>query len=503
MKTQILQLEPHDDIISARDKMGWSQTSRILLAWPERGRVLTRRLDLELLLRHSQILGAQLALVTHDRDVRYHARQLGIHVFKNVHQAQNTRWKRPNRRKIGRLREPLEARQSLAAPRVRSAPFAALSAPARLGVFSIGVLAFLSLTAVLFPSANISLHPETRTQTITIPVQASAAVERVNLSGLVPIRTVSAVVEGRESLVPTGSVDIPGQRAAGEVRFTNLTGREIIIPANTVVSTPGSSLRFSTSRAGRVPAGAGETIELPVTALAPGSRSNIPAGRINAIEGPFGLNLSVTNPRAIRGGTDHTALSASSLDRTRLANQLLASLQESALLEIQSMLATDDLLLTPSPARAETIEEIYDPAGDQPANRLTLTMRVTFEARIISGEDLRQLAEAALDANLPAGYSPEPSTMIIEHEYRPTSQGQSTISWEMTASRVLHPQLAEPQAVSAVLGLPPAQAAQRLSTGLPLANPPDIDLAPSWWPRLPLLPFRINIIIVEPNRASQ
>ena len=499
MKTQILQLEPHDDIISARDKMGWSQTSRILLAWPERGRVLTRRLDLELLLRHSQILGAQLALVTHDPDVRYHARRLGIHVFKNVHRAQNTRWKRPNRRKIGRLREPVQARESLAAPRVRSAPFTALSTPARLGFFSVGVFALLSITAVLFPSANISLNPETRTQTITVPVQASAAVERVNLSGLIPIRTVTVVVEGRESLVPTGNVEIPDQRATGEVRFANLTDREITIPANTVVSTPGSSLRFATGRGGRVPAGAGETIELPVTALAPGSRSNLPAGRVNAVEGLLGLSLSVTNPRAIRGGTDHTALSPSSLDRTRLANQLLTTLQESARLEIQSVLETNDLLLTPAPALAETIEEIYDPAGDQPTNRLTLTMRVAFEARIISGEDLQELAEAALDANMPAGYSPGPSTIIIEHKNHPTSQGESTISWEMTASRVLHAQLAEPQAVSAVLGLPPAQAAQRLSTGLPLASPPHIDLVPSWWPRLPLLPFRINIIVVEPN----
>jgi hypothetical protein len=36
MKTQIIQLESHDDIISIRDKMGWSQTSRILLVWPEK-----------------------------------------------------------------------------------------------------------------------------------------------------------------------------------------------------------------------------------------------------------------------------------------------------------------------------------------------------------------------------------------------------------------------------------------------------------------------------------
>ena len=92
MKTQILQLEPHDDVISARDKMGWGQTARVLLVWPNRGQILTRRVDLELLLRHSRSLGGQLALVTRDPDVRYHAKRIGIHVFKSVRQAQHTRW---------------------------------------------------------------------------------------------------------------------------------------------------------------------------------------------------------------------------------------------------------------------------------------------------------------------------------------------------------------------------------------------------------------------------
>jgi len=64
MKTQLIQLDPSDDVISVRDKMGWSQTSRILLVWPEHGQILSRRLDLLLLQRHSTTLGAQLALVT-------------------------------------------------------------------------------------------------------------------------------------------------------------------------------------------------------------------------------------------------------------------------------------------------------------------------------------------------------------------------------------------------------------------------------------------------------
>jgi len=86
MKTQILRLDPHDDIISARDKMGWSQTGRILLVWPDRGQVLARQIDLTLIQRHSQKLGAQLALVTHDSNVIYYADLLGIPVYKSIQQ---------------------------------------------------------------------------------------------------------------------------------------------------------------------------------------------------------------------------------------------------------------------------------------------------------------------------------------------------------------------------------------------------------------------------------
>ena len=84
MKTYIIQLESHDDVTSICDKMGWAKAGRILLVWPERGRVVTRRLDLTLIQRLCSALGAQLALVTRDPQVRFHARQLLIPVFWNL-----------------------------------------------------------------------------------------------------------------------------------------------------------------------------------------------------------------------------------------------------------------------------------------------------------------------------------------------------------------------------------------------------------------------------------
>src|SRR5512134_1278429 len=95
MKTHIIQLEQYDDIVSARDKMSWAKGDRILMVWPERGRVLYRRLDLALLQRQSQAQGAQLALVTQDPEVRYFAPRLGIPVFKSLRKAQRAAWGLP------------------------------------------------------------------------------------------------------------------------------------------------------------------------------------------------------------------------------------------------------------------------------------------------------------------------------------------------------------------------------------------------------------------------
>lgn len=104
MKTHILQLESHDDAISTRDKMGWDQAGRIILVWPERERILTRKLDLVLLQRRCYDLGAQMALVTKDPEVRDNARKLHIAVFNSTLEAQNNRWRGYRRRPLRTLR---------------------------------------------------------------------------------------------------------------------------------------------------------------------------------------------------------------------------------------------------------------------------------------------------------------------------------------------------------------------------------------------------------------
>lgn len=504
MKTQILQLESHDDVISARDKMGWGQTGRILLIWPQRGRILGRRLDLVLLQRRGRELGIQLALVTRDPLARFYARSLGIHIFDSARQAQNVRWKRrrttPGRGEAGTRRGGEAGTLPIPrAPQLPTFPAPSLPASLRLALFSLGLLAFLSVIAIFLPKAEISLTPATQIQEITLDVQGNTAAAGVNLAGMVPIRTVSVVVEGRDSLIPTGSVQIPEGVARGEVLFTNLTDKPVFVPAGTVVSPRGALVRFVSERDGQVPAGPARTLLLPVTALAPGSGSNLPAGRIQEIHGILGVSLTVSNPKPMTGGSDRPGLSPTPLDQVRLRNRLLTRLQESAQSEIQAALEPADLLLTPRPTLRRTLEETYEPKGAQPANQLSLTLRLEFQALVISGADLQTLTSAILDANAPKDYAPLPETLAIEHLTQPALDSEHDLEllfrarWQLRARRTIRAQISDAVVVNLLLGQSPARVQQHLSDFLPLAAAPRLILTPAWWPRLPLLPFRISV----------
>ena len=100
MKTTVIHLDQYDDINSARDKIRWGEAGRILLVRPANEPLLNRRLDLIMLRRECEELGAKVAVVSRDPDVRYNAPRLGIPVYKNIQKAQDTAWRVPRRFRI-------------------------------------------------------------------------------------------------------------------------------------------------------------------------------------------------------------------------------------------------------------------------------------------------------------------------------------------------------------------------------------------------------------------
>jgi len=507
MKTQIIQLEPHDDIYSARDKMGWGQTARILLVWPTRGRVLDRRLDLIMLKRHSAELGSQLALVVRHPSVRYHAANLGIPLYNSIRKAEKDHW-RPERKQ--RVQLPLTIkRQSTELWRKRHIPMqleglkeaAHPQAPrwilhpiTRVAAFTLGVLGVLAIAALLIPSAELQLTPETRRDAINISVAANPEYQDVDLSGTVPARWDTVIVEGRGEISTSGSIPLPDHFARGNVTFTNLTDQTLPLSAGLVVTTlDDPPVRFATTALVIITPG-DEGVSVPIEALSPGSGGNVPAESILAIEGPLGLELTAVNSTPTSGGKDRNVPAPNAEDYEQLYAQLFETLAESALQEISGNLGADDLLISQAADLIESHEETYTPVEPAPSDQLHLVLRLEFQALTVSGADLRELGRTALETNLPKSFNPKPESLQLNNLGKVMlDEDDLTAQWRMRAQWQIDAQLDQTQAIKLAIGLPPTEAAQRLTDELPLESPAQIAPKPAWWPRLPFLPFRISV----------
>ena len=234
MKTQIIQLEVHDDTNSVKDKMDWSQTPRILLVWPDRGKVFQKRLDLVLLERYCSSHGSQLALLSSDPEVIFLAEEAGIPVFQSRRNAQTQPW-----RKSFREFERKDLYQQVGEPREidffeRTDTPKPIEFPAwgRILIFTIGVLAVLSIAGLLLPSAVVTIPEEGKTRNLKIPIQADPNLKNVNISGIIPARKMVLTIEAEKSRPTSGSLAVPAEYAGGEVVFTNLSESTISIPKN-------------------------------------------------------------------------------------------------------------------------------------------------------------------------------------------------------------------------------------------------------------------------------
>lgn len=495
MKTQIITLESHDDLISVRDRMSWAKTPRILLVWPKYEKVTLRQVDLKVLQRHAGSLGAQLGLVTRTRRVRADAEALGIPVFESTGKAQRMAWPKPRRRRWPRRAPRKDLRAQREQAHVTEAAWRVQPA-VRIGSFAAGVLSVLVLVALFIPRAHVTLQPESRMQSVVLPVSASPSVEAVFITGSIPARELRTLVEGEQTITVTGEGTIPQSKARGSAVFRNLTQQAVTVPAGTVVhSTDPAVVRFATTRDGVVEAGVGETLELPIEALEGGLAGNLDAEAVNAIEGRLGPLLSVTNPEPLRGGRELASVQASQADRERAKKLLLKNLESEARQQLQAEMQAGDILFEDTFELSQIISEVYDPPAGALGATLTLTMQVEYSIFHASASDLAELAWLALNASLPSGFSPAPGALTVRPVTQPVSNAAGATRWTVRAERRIVQQIDAARVTQMIQGTGSGRARAQLERNLPLASSPEIDLAPAWWPWVPIVPFRISVEI--------
>jgi hypothetical protein len=366
-----------------------------------------------------------------------------------------------------------------------------------LGAFIVGVFAVLALVALFIPRAQVRLQPQSKIQSIVLPVTASPSVASVFITGSIPAREKRVIVDGTQSVTVTGEGVIPQSKANGMGIFRNLTQQAVTVPAGTVVRTADAeAVRFVTIGDGEVEAGIGKMLEVPIEAVEGGLSGNVDEDTVVVVEGRLGLSVSVTNPEPLKGGREIPSVQASDADRARVKAQLMQDLEKDARAQLADEIKAGDLLFEDTFEVAQVLLEEYDPPAGAAGTKLTLTMQVEFSALYTAASDLTELASLALNASLPSGFRAAAGSeaLTVKPVTKPTVDDDGSTRWTVRAERRIVQQINIAQVTQMIQGVGSERAQALLKQNLSLEDSPEVSLSPAWWPWVPIVPFRISVV---------
>jgi hypothetical protein len=498
LKAKIIQLDSQDTVATVIKKISHEIGGRVVLVWPKRTRILNRRLDIILISRFCSRMGLNVCFVSNDERVIRFAQSLGIAHFSNESEALNTPWRKGRFKQRNTLIDKKSRPKISRIVKQKDYPEWMVRDDVRLIAFSIGVLAVLMILLLFIPSAQIILNPKVTSQEITFSVYANPTIKNVYLSGNIPARIMTLIVSGSDRVKTSGALQIAEKSAEGSAIFVNLTDNPINIPSGTVVLTLAATpIRFVVTEAGSVPGGSGQKVELPVRAILPGSSGNIGIDAIKGIEGELGLVLSVTNEKPTTGGTDRNSPAPNASDYDDLYFHLSQTLKQKAREELSVLLSADDVVIWDTLAINRIIEKKFDPEEVQPSDYLSLSERVEFQVEYIARKDIEKLAGMMLDTSISSNHIPVLNSIEIKSYKAPEILSNNVIKLEYHASRKITTKINTETVVSIVSGQSSEIAIQQLLERFSFENPPVIKISPGWLKRLPFLPFRIDVVVLN------
>ncbi len=490
---------------------------QVLLILPEAADALAHEVRLRLLRRQADAANLRLGLVTADADVRYHARRAGIPTFAT---AAASHWRTPapppalpgpeGLRPL-RLPPPRVVGLGLRAPEIVTLPGRTLLAGRtrrtrpRGWVTALGYLLLVALVAaglagvalLLLPQATVTLIPARTRLVSSIDVTARVGIDAADyLNRLTPARAVQAQVDGFATVLTTGVENAPLGKATTNVTLINQTNREILVPTTTVVrTTTGNNVRFRVQEEMTVPAGVGQQARVLVEAVEPGRQGNVPALTINEIEGPLNISLRVSNPAPASGGSVESVAVVTQADKERVLGQLQAELQQQAYARLAESLRQGEAVPVET-VRTFTLAETYDRFNGEVSDVLGLQLQLLARGLAVDVTAAEMLARRSLREGVPEGhFLLDQSLRVGEPAY--TRFGNESLSFTLTASAEALVPISTAQVRSLLAGAPLVEAGPLLQRSLALAAPPQITLAPDWLGRIPWIPTRIRVRVLE------
>lgn len=494
MKTFIIQLEPHDDLDSARDKLKGAKARRAIIVWPKSGRALADYYSLSLLQREAERQGVALGFISHQAAVRENAKFLGIPVFSSLSQAERSVWKSPVRKNIS-WREPL-GYQSLVTERERLHPAKKITRLHEFGramLFLVSILSLVVLVLFFLPSADVRIFPHKSDQSISLDIRVNPNVNEINLAGVIPGEKENLELSAARTGSSSGSTQVGSATASGALELTNLSGSPFDLPAGTPFITISTNpLTFSTVEDIRLPADNAQPVMVRVAANQAGEEGNLPAGISFSLQAAWSGSVTAVNPEAFTGGASITSPSPTAADLDKERQALVQELNQRA----GTTLLTgrpEGTVLIPQSLAGTILSEVRSAEPGQPADHFTLEIKMAFTAMTYQQSNVEELAQSILDANLDTGMRAVPGSLKVVPA-ADISNAVGNYTWKVSASRQVERQIPADDLSQALIRLPVDQVAPFLDSQLEMDQAAKITITPRWWKLMPFVSFRIKII---------
>ena len=389
-----------------------------------------------------------------------------------------------------RLGAPRRTALATAAPRGGAPPFGAGRRTAGIVASAMGAAALLLALAV--PSATVTVAAA------AVPMPSATLTLRAGAGGDLSAQPLSATINAKVTGTATGSRS-DDSKATGSVRFTNQTTDDITIPKGSVVQTTTGADRitFATTETKTLPRSiilgitlVSGQIDIGVEAVVGGPAGNVAANRI--VVSNRGL-YSVTNPLPTSGGDtkkipivkaeDYTAATAkASVDRA------LADAANDQKLRWKTQLTGDLVVYVGTPSLTAQ-SALADVVGKEVAT-FDVAVSATVQGFAVAGNEPARTGVERYRAMASDGNVLDERSVQFGGIGTP-AVADNGVTWKLVASGQQSVRLTKEQVGRAVAGRSVTEARALLQgQGLRVT---DISVAPSWWPRMPLLDARITV----------
>ncbi len=523
---QIIQLQPDDDIATIRTRFEATDLSYVVLVVPRNCPALETVRGLQLLRRAAEDAGVEVGLVVHEGKVRDRASEFGFPVFTSIGAARHGGWRMQPVTKSQTLAPESLTRGSgtwrpfffsrdgsAATPRkvapLRPAGSAGGSATLSLDrirewwlaisvIIAVSFLLFIAAILVV-PAANVRIVPASIVLTLSADVVIDPTVAQVNSeTRSVPARRITREISGTAQLKTTTTRGLPDARSTGTVIFTTLRTEETTVPQGTVVKTSaGVPIRFTTTTTATIPAGINSRVEVPVQAIDPGPSGNVKELAINTIEGSLNIETRVINLKPMVSGNVKPVKVVTEDDKKKLEAQLVQQLKQQSASVLQQTLKLEEFI-PPDSVVLDVNNKTFDHSVDDPAEVLNLRITADAYGLAVDPDDLDVLARALLQKQMQAGYQLLDNS--IQTDVLPGGRYQGVaLRAPIRGTGNATPKIDVNKVSSALQGKSADEAAALLSNAIKLAQPPEINISPIGWNRMPWFGFRIAVFVEPPS----